>query len=402
MRYFAFFFSLSLESSMYLMLVCGYHIGPCLRHHSCRENPVLRCRRDMLSHLGSMASLSGVPEIKDWPSGGVAFSGLKQEKPGMMMGHIPAGIRHQHWWSQRGWRHRHPGPAQLLGSPPLGDGWCGSTLSLRAVPDTQEGQKQTIHFTILPGPASGSPSQGSLCPFILLASGSVTSSVIPAWRTGLVWYPLLQWISGCVARERQMDWATETCGQGEGNSEVGFSFWCGCGCVSLGRQPSAKKWACDVAGRGLDSPLTLTLSCFCYSFSLSTPPPPTMTVSCQWSWGISVTFLCGCPTPCSGLFTLFQQFLPHPAHILCCYIAPRQRKKTTLVNPPYLSPRQIRMNCSLLILMQIFTSEWEHLLLPLSEGHFSPCLPVELLPSKNILVGFSLYLESPPYPHQKS
>lgn len=93
------------------------------------------------------------------------------------------------------------------------------------------------------------------------------------------------------------------------------------------------------------------------------------------------------PTPSSHLMLL------HPT---------QAEKKTTLANPPYLSPRQIQMNCSLLILMQIFTSEWEHLLPPLSEGHFSPCLPVGLLPSKNILVGFHSTLNLLPNPIKRA
>lgn len=119
----------------------------------------------------------------------------------------------------------------------LGDNWYSSTLSLRAMTDTQEMQKQAINFIVWPCPASGNPSYGSLHSFISPACRFWdTVSVILAWRTVLVWYTLIQLTLGCVPREHQVDWAhramakirvAHRCGSASGLAVVAVWPWHG-------------------------------------------------------------------------------------------------------------------------------------------------------------------------------
>lgn len=75
---------------------------------------------------------------------------------------------------------------------------------------------------------------------------------------------------------------------------------------------SAKKWPEMLPARGLDS-----ASSGPDSIILLESFPPSSCQEGQWSanWTVIVTFACECSISCSGFFSTFWQFLPHPAHV---------------------------------------------------------------------------------------
>lgn len=114
-----------------------------------------------------------------------------------------------------------------------------------------------------------------------------------------------------------------------------------------------------------------------------------------------MTFLCGCPTPCLDYSPSFSSF----SHTqLTSYFATSHpgREKNKSGKPTLFKSQANSNELQFVNTEAIFTSEWERLLLPLSEGHFSPCLPVGLLLSKNILVGFHSTLNLLPTPIKRA